>query len=87
MDRISGLLRNAIENDTSQDPEAAARFDELVHRLEDSSEDFTLWCCCVPAIQGYKSEGSAAAVWGNAIVVVIVLMIIAFFTAKALRLI
>ena len=69
--RISGLLRNAIAEDALQDPEAPARYDAMVHELEDRPESFTLWACCVPAIPGYKSESR----WGFADVAVFLLVI------------
>src|SRR5215470_13611871 len=55
MDRISGLLRSAIAEDASNDPDAPAPYDAMVHKLEDRQKSFTLWACCVPAISGYKS--------------------------------
>ena len=54
--RIVCLLQNAIAEDAATDPEAASRYDTMVHELEDRPESFTLWACCVPAISGYKSK-------------------------------
>ena len=82
MGRISGLLSRAIEEDSKQNSSAAQHFDELVHRLESSAEDFTLWVCCVPAIPGYKA--TPGSVFNNVLVVAVILAVIGFIVAKAL---
>jgi hypothetical protein len=56
LDKISGLLKRAIEEDAVSDPTAPARYEAMVHDLEDRWESFSLWACCVPAIPGYKSS-------------------------------
>jgi hypothetical protein len=56
LDRISGLLRRAIEEDAASDPSTRDRYEAMVHDLEEHQESFTLWACCVPAISGYKSS-------------------------------
>jgi hypothetical protein len=56
LDRISGLLRRAIEEDAASDPSARERYEVMVHDLEQHQGSFTLWACCVPAISGYKSS-------------------------------
>lgn len=83
MDRISGLLTHAIEHDTAADPTARGRFDGLVHRLESSKDDFTLWACCVPAISGYESEGGL--VRNTVVITALLLLLIAVIVAKALK--
>ena len=79
MDRVSGLLRRAIVEDTANDPDAPARYNKMVQRLEDRPESFTLWACCVPAIPGYKSIQKAGFISGLmllGVVAVIVLVIL-----------
>ena len=82
MERISGLLSRAIDEDVKKDPSVSRRFDELVHQLESSAEDFTLWACCVPAIRGYKAR--TGSVFNNIFVVAVVLIVLGFIVAKAL---
>jgi hypothetical protein len=81
MDRISGLLRSAIAEDAANDPDAPARYDAMVHKLEDRPESFTLWACCVPAISGYKSVDHRTTI----IVWLGVLAVIVFVFLHALR--
>ena len=83
LDKISGLLRRAIEEDAASDPEAPARYDAMVHDLEDRWESFSLWACCVPAISGYKSKGRPTLV-GMAVVLA-VLAVIAYMVLHALK--
>ena len=83
MDRMSGLLRNAIAEDAAHDPEAPARYDAMVHKLEDRPESFTLWACCVPAISGYKSIDQPG--WRGIVIWLVVLAVIVFIVLHAVK--
>jgi hypothetical protein len=83
LERISGLLHNAIAEDAANDPGAPARYDEMVHQLEDRPESFTLWACCVPAISGYKSIHHRSTVTTQAVVLSIVLAVIVYIILHA----
>jgi hypothetical protein len=85
LDKISGLLKRAIEEDTANDPTAPARYEAMVHDLEDRWESFNLWACCVPAIPGYKSKGQPT--WLGIAVVVAVLAVIAYMVLRALKIV
>lgn len=77
MDRISGLLRSAIAEDTATDPDAPNGYDAMVHKLEDRPESFTLWACCVPAIPGYKSvdHRTTIIVWLGVLAVIVIVVL------------
>jgi hypothetical protein len=83
LDKISGLLRRAIEEDAACDPTAPARYEAMVHDLESHRESFTLWACCVPAISGYKSSLqpalTAVLVW------LLMLAVLAYIVLHALK--
>lgn len=81
LDKISGLLKRAIEEDAANDPTAPARYDAMVHKLEDRPESFTLWACCVPAISEYKSidRRTTIVVW------LVVLGVLAYIVLHALK--
>jgi len=81
LDRISGLLKRAIAEDAANDPTVPARYDEMVHKLEDRPESFTLWACCVPAISGYKANNHRTTI----IVWLAVLAVIVFIVLHALK--
>jgi hypothetical protein len=83
IDKISGLLKRAIEEDAASDPAAPARYEEMVHGLENRWESFSLWACCVPAISGYKSQHQSK--WVVGVVAVAVLAVIAYMVLHALR--
>ena len=83
LNRINGLLRNAIAEDGANDPEAPARYDGMVHPLEGRRESFTLWACCVPAIPGYKSAGSRH--WLTIVVQLLILAVIICVALHALK--
>jgi hypothetical protein len=83
--RVSGLLRDAIAEDAANDSGAPARYDDMVHKLEDRPESFTLWACCVPAISGYKSIDHRSAVTTQAVVLALVLAVIAYIILHALK--
>jgi len=83
LNRVSGLLKRAIEEDAASDPTAPARYEAMVHDLEDRWESFSLWACCVPAISGYRSRGQPT--WLGIAVVLAVLAVIAYIILHALK--
>lgn len=83
LDRISGLLRRAIEEDDANDPAAPARYDLMAHKLEDRLESFNLWACCVPAMSGYKSQDQSS--WLGIAITIGVLAVIACMVLHALK--
>lgn len=83
LDRISGLLRRAIAEGSASDPTASARYDAMVHKLEDRPESFTLWACCVPAISGYQSIDQPG--WRGIVIWLAVLAVIAFIFLHAVK--
>ena len=83
LNRVSGLLKRAIEDDAASDPTAPARYEAMVHDLEDRWESFSLWACCVPAISGYRSRGQPT--WLGIAVVLAVLAVIAYIILHALK--
>ena len=83
LDKISGLLKRAIEEDAASDPTAPGRYDAMVHKLEDRPESFTLWACCVPAISRYKSQGKPR--FTDRVVLVVILAVIAYIILHALK--
>jgi hypothetical protein len=83
--RVVELMKNAIAEDAATDPGAPARYDAVVHELEDDDDSFTLWACCVPAIPGYKSnEGSQ---WPMLIVLIAVLAVIVYLLLRTMKII
>ena len=83
LNKISGLLKRAIEQDAASDPTAPARYEAMVHDLEDRWESFSLWACCVPAISGYKSKHKLGLVEVG--VLLAVLGLIAFIVLHLLK--
>jgi len=83
LERISGLLRNAIAEDALEDPEAPARYDAMVHELEDRPASFTLWACCVPAIRHYKSDSGSG--WPGVVILFCILALIVYMFLHGLK--
>jgi len=83
LDRVSGLLRNAIAEDTGKDPEAPHRYDAMVHEIEERRESFTLWACCVPAIPHYKSDQGP--MWARIALCVFLLLIVTLIVVFGLK--
>jgi len=84
LDRISGLLRRAIEEDAANDPDAPRRYDNMVHELEGAPESFSLWACCVPAIPHYKSAPGSGS-WAHIIVTGAILAVVIVIVLRALK--
>jgi len=84
LEKISGLLRRAIEEDAANDPIASAHYEAMVRELESHEQSFTLWACCVPAISGYKSVHQNG--WPSIAILLGVLAVIVYILLHALRL-
>jgi hypothetical protein len=83
LDRTSGLLSRAIVEDSEKDPDAAGRYDQMVHDLEQHGDSFTLWACCVPAIKGYKSQTTG--IWHSVVAAIVILFIVLMVSMRMLR--
>lgn len=83
--RIVELMKNVIAEDAATDPKAPARYDAMVHELEDDDDSFTLWACCVPAIPGYKSNERSQ--WPMLIIPIAVLAVIVYVVLHSMKII